>query len=386
MKRIILFISIVVVFSGCNNKDRFSISGVIKETSRKSLYLSRIDVNIPVFIDSVKINAKGKFNVKVKASEAEFYQLGFSKNDFITLLAEPGEKIGLVFEGKNLFEHYTVTGSAGSEKLRYLDVTLANTRRRLDSLNVIYTKASSEPGFDVRGPELEEQFNLIIKEQRKSSISFILSNINSLASIKALYQRISPNAYVLYDPKDLQFLKIVTDSLTVRYPNSKNVQALAGDFNKEMNQMFANRIEKIAKDLPATKLDPDLINYDGKRIALSSLKGKYVLLTFWSVKSKDCVAENLQLKEYYKLYSKLGFEIYQINLDLNESDWKASVKFDELPWINTREDDPNNPVNAIVYNVKALPTNYLYDKEGNIIGSDLHGKALQIKLQQLFNK
>jgi hypothetical protein len=386
MKRIILFLSLVIVISGCNNKGRFSVNGVIKETTKKYIYLSRIDVNTPVFIDSVKINSKGKFHANVKATEADFYQLGLSKDDFITLLAEPGEKINLVFEGKNLFEHYTVTGSSGSEKLRYLDVTLADTKRKLDSLNVIYKKATSEPGFDVRGPELEEQFNTIINEQRKSSISFILSNVNSLASIKALYQRISPDAYVLYDPKDLQFLKIVTDSLTLHYPNSKHVQALAGDFNKEMNQMYASTLEKIAKDLPATKLNPELLSYDGKRIALSSLKGKYVLLSFWSVKSKECVAENLQLKEYYKLYSKQGFEIYQINLDQNESDWKAAVKFDELPWINTREDDPQNPVNAILYNVKVLPTNYLYDKEGNIIGSNLHGKALQIKLLQLFNK
>ena len=83
-----------------------------------------------------------------------------------------------------------------------------------------------------------------------------------------------------------------------------------------------------------------LKNIDGKRIALSSLKGKYVLLTFWSFRSKECIAENLQLKEFYKLYNNKGFEIYQINLDENEADWKAAVKFDELPWISTREDDP----------------------------------------------
>jgi hypothetical protein len=386
MKRIIIFISLVIIFSGCNDKGRFSISGIIKETDKKYIYLSRIDVNTPVFIDSVKIKSKGKFSVKVKASEPDFYQVGFSKNDFITLLAEPGEEIKLVFDGKNLFENYTVTGSPGTEKLRYLDITLADTKRRLDSLNVIYTKASAEPGFDVKGPVFVEQFNSIIQEQRKSSIAFILNNINSLASIKALYQRISPDAYVLYDPKDLQFLKIVSDSLTAHYPNSKHVQALAGDFNKEMNQMYASQLEKMAKELPGTKLNPDLLNYDGRRIALSSLKGKYVLLAFWSVKSKECLTENLQLKEYYKLYSKQGFEIYQINLDQNESDWRAAVKFDELPWINTREDDPNNPVNAKVYNIRSLPANYLYDKDGNIIASDLHGKALQIKLDQLFNK
>ena len=150
--------------------------------------------------------------------------------------------------------------------------------------------------------------------------------------------------------------------------------------------MYSSQIQQIAKNIPKTDLNPVLKNTEGKRIALSSLKGKYVLLTFWSFQSKDCIEENLQLKEYYKLYNKKGFEVYQINLDDNESSWKAAVKFDELPWISTREDDPNNPKNAVLFNVKSLPANYLFDKDNQIIASNIHGKSLQLKLEQLFNK
>ncbi len=279
-----------------------------------------------------------------------------------------------------------MNGSTGSQKIQTLDLTLADTKRKLDSLSTIYTQASRETGFDIKGPVLEAKFNELIKAQRKKNIEFIINNINSLASIKALYQRINPDTYVLYDPHDLQYLKIVTDSLTRHYPNSKQVQALARDFEKEMNQMYVSQIAEIAKTKPQAKLDPDLMTINGKRIALSSLKGKYVLLAFWSTQSKECIEENLQLKEFYKLYNKKGFEIYQINLDENESNWKAAVRFDELPWISAREDDPNNPKNAIMYNVKVLPTNYLYNKDLNIISSNIHGKTLQLELEQLFNK
>jgi hypothetical protein len=386
MKKTLYLLALVLFISGCNNRDKFSVDGTIKGETKKTIYLSRLDIDTPVLTDSAKIKSNGKFHLDIKATEADFYQIGFSPENFITLLAEPGEKIVLAFEGKNLFEKYKVSGSAGSEKLMILDVALAETRRKLDSLSTLYSKVSMEPGFDVKGPELEAQFNDLIKKQRLRNVEFIINNPTSLASLKALYQKISPDTYVLYDPKDLQFYKILTDSLTVHYPNSKQVQALARDFSKEMNQMYFTQLEKITKDLPQTKLDPNLKDVDGKRIALSAFRGKYVLLTFWSVQSKESIAENLQLKQFYKLYNKKGFEIYQINLDENQEQWKSAVKFDELPWISTTEDDPKNPVNAILFNVKTLPTNYLFDKEGKIIGSNLHGKTLQIKLDQLFNK
>ncbi len=385
MKRITFLLGLIIIFSGCKNSDSFLVNGTVKDRKEKYVYLNRLEVNTPVLLDSARINRKGRFSFKINSSEPDFYQLGFSKADFITLLAEPGEKIDLNFEGKTLYENYRITGSPGSRKLQMLDSTLVDTKRKLDSLRTAYTNAEDQEGFDVKGPSLEQDFNKLIKYQRRKNIEFIINNVNSLASIKALYQRLDADTYVLYDPKDLQFLKIVTDSLTHHYPNSKHVQALARDFAKEMNQMYVSRLEKMAQELPKTPLNPDLKDINDKRISLSSLRGKYVLLTFWSVQSKDCVAENLQLKEFYKQYHNKGFEIYQINLDTNGDAWKAAVRYDELPWISTREDDPANPKNAILFNVKALPTNYLFDREGSLIASNLHGKSLQIKLGQLFN-
>ena len=386
MKRILFLLALVLIFSGCKDKDKFYVTGVVKDSKEKYIYLSRLDVDTPILIDSAKLNRKGSFRFKVKAKGADFYQIGFTSTNFITLLAEPGENINLLFNNKNLFENYSVSGSKGTEKLQSLDMTLAETKGKLDSLSTIYTSASSEPGFEARKPVLEAEYNELIKAQRKKNIEFIINNMNSLASIKALYQRINPQTYVLYDQHDLQYLKIVTDSLTRHYPNSKQVQTLAKDFENELNQMYASQIQEITKTLPQTKLDPNLKNIAGKRIALSSLKGKYVLLTFWSFQSKDCIAENLQLKEFYKLYNKKGFEIYQIDLDENESTWKEAVRFDELPWISTREDDPKDPKNAIVFNVQNLPTNYLFDKDSNIISSNIHGRELQLRLEQIFNK
>ena len=209
--------------------------------------------------------------------------------------------------------------------------------------------------------------------------------MKSLSAIKAVYQKIDDDTYVLYESRDLQYLKILSDSLGKYYPKSNHTKALLNNFSKEMNQFYARQLEQLSSSLPEIKLDPDLKDINGKRIKLSSIKGKYVLLTFWSVESRECIAENLQLKEFYRTFNKKGFEIYQINLDKNEDAWKNAVRFDELPWINTREDDPSNPVNARLYNVQSLPANYLYDPQGTIVARNIHGRTLQLKLNQLFN-
>jgi peroxiredoxin len=386
MKRIFFLLLLTLAGVACKDKNSFIVEGVIKGKTEKTIYLNKVDVNTPVLIDSAKIGKKGSFRFSVKASAPDFYQLGFSATNFITLLAEPGEKIKLSFSDNNLYQNYTVEGSDGSTKLQVLDVTLASTKRKLDSLTNLYNKTSKEKGFDIKGPALESEFSRLIKEQRKKNIEFIINNINSLASIKALYQTITPDTYVLYEPNDLQYLKIVTDSLTRHYPNSKHVQALARDLNNELNKMYVEKIGALANELPQAKLDPNLKDMEGKRVALSSLRGKYVLLAFWSFRIKECLVENLQLKEYYKIYKNKGFEIYQINIDENETDWKRAVKYDELPWISTREDDPRNPINAKLFNVTSLPANFMFDKEGKIIGANLHERSLQIKLEQLFSK
>lgn len=385
MKKTLLLLSIIVLaFSACKNNS-IVIKGTFREGKKKTIQINRLDVNTPVFIDSAKIDAKGNFKLKIKAKEPEFYQLGFSANDFITLLAKPGDKIKVVSNGKKIFEKYSISGSPESEKLRSLDADLSVTIRKLDSLRTLYAAESSRPGFETRAAELEQQYVNIIKDQRTKNISFIINNTSSLASIKALYQKIDNQTFVLNEQRDLQYKKILSDSLKKYYPGSKHVQALLSDFSNSLGEMNRNRLSEYAMTLPETKLDPNLVDINGNRIALSSLKGKYVLLSFWSLKSNDCINENLMFKDLYKVYHNRGFEIYQINLDQSESDWKAAVKFDELPWINTREDDPENPVNARLFNVQYLPSNFLFDKEGKLVAINLHGRSLQIKLDQLFN-
>jgi hypothetical protein len=386
LQRYFLFLLFAFFAAGCQNNDTVIVNGTIESPKGKYMKLWRVDIDKTEALDSVKIKSNGSFRFRFSVNQSNFFQVGYSSTEFITLIIHPGDKILLGFKGSFLHRDYTVSGSDDSEKVRLLDARLRETKRELDSLRTAHAALSGDTAGDKTAASIEEKVVDVINDQRNFSIDFILKNLSSLSSIVALYQKFNEEAYVLYETRDLQLMKLLSDTLSVRYPESQQVKAMEEDLKRELNNMQVRQFSRMVERMESTELNPDLTDITGKRIALSSLRGKYVLLTFWSVESPDCIRNNLELKELYRTYNRRGFEIYQINIDADVDRWRAAVRFDELPWISVREDDPSNPKYAHIYNVQALPANYLYDPQGEIIGTNLFGKTLAIKLDQLFGQ
>jgi thiol-disulfide isomerase/thioredoxin len=384
MKKLALILIAAAVFAGCNRERKVIIRGTFSAMNDSVVYLDRSDVDRSIMVDSAQIR-RGHFIFRTEISGPEFFQVRLDRNDFINLLAMPGENITIILGPKPLVMHYEVSGSPGSEKIRDLDQHLFATRIRLDSIRKVYAGLTEEETRE-RGAELEQAYVAAVDSQRKYNIGFILKNINSMASVQALYQRIDDNTYVLYQPRDLQFLKIVSDSLSVKYPASRHVQALKENVTSEMNRMYIDRMVRIASEAPASTPDVVLPDTEGRMISLSSLRGKYVFVSFWATTSEDCLAELPALKAIYSQYRKKGLEIYQISLDADRERWNDVVRYEEIPWISVREEDPDKPVFAMIMNIKQIPSNLLYDPEGNLINTNLFGRNLQIRMDQLFNK
>ena len=386
MKKTVFFVLLIVSVLACNDEENIIITGSCPGRVQEYLYLNSVNLNNPVFVDSVRINRSGKFKIRIENREPSFYTLGFDNNEFITVVAEPGDRINIEFRGKRLQNDYTVDGSQESEKIRILDNKLGQTIITLDSLTAEYQAIIEKGDNPDKVSEIEEEYTRELNEQRNHNIAFILDNLSNLSAIKALYQKVNENTYVLYKQRDLQYLKLVSDSLGKYYPGITLTKNLQENLDDEINRMYINRISMAAEELTPVSLDANLEDLNGVRVRLSELMSdNYVLLSFWSAESKECISNNLFLKQMYQLYHNKGFEIYQVNLDSDESLWKSSVRFDELPWVNVREDDPSKPVTAIMFNVITLPANYLFDMNGDIIGKDLFGRSLQIKLGQIFD-
>lgn len=374
----------VSLLAGCNNENKVVIKGSFTVPAEGVVYLDQSEVDRNIRVDSAMIK-RGQFKFVTEVTGPEFYQLRFTGNEFVALLVMPGENISLEIGKTPVAMNYTVQGSPGSADIRMLDQQLLVTKTRLDSISNIYNSLSAND-MDIRGAELQKAYTEVVDAQRKFNIKFVVENISSMSSIQALYQRIDENTYVLYQPRDLQYLKIVSDSLSVRYPVSRHVRALKENVTTELNQMYIDRISSIAMQMPETSSSPELPDINGKMVSVASLKGKYVLVSFWSTTSEESMNQLPVLRSIYNDYHRKGLEIYQISLDPDAERWKNVVRYEEIPWISVREPDPENPVYARLMNITSLPSNLLYDPQGNIINTNLTGRNLLIRMDQLFNK
>lgn len=124
-------------------------------------------------------------------------------------------------------------------------------------------------------------------------------------------------------------------------------------------------------------------NTQDKPIKLSQVKARYILLDFWASWCIPCRHENIGLKRTYDAYKNKGFAILGVSLDNNKKDWLEAIQKDELAWENVCDLKGFQNQVALMYNVDAIPTNFLIDEKGIIIAKKLRGKALEDKLKEL---
>jgi thiol-disulfide isomerase/thioredoxin len=140
------------------------------------------------------------------------------------------------------------------------------------------------------------------------------------------------------------------------------------------------------------KMAPDLAfaSPDGKVIKLSSLRGKIVLVDFWASWCLPCRMENPNVVKVYRRYKDgnflegKGFTIYSVSLDTKQARWMDAIQQDSLVWENHVSDLKGWDSDAAkMYQISAIPSNYLINGDGVIIALDLRAETLESKIKSL---
>ena len=335
MRKLYLLLISAVLLSACSKK--FQVEGTLTGNPEAMVYLEHVGVTNVEVLDSASLSKGGSFCFKAERPEyPDLYRLR-SGASTILLAVDSIETIGVKADLKKVLDA-EFTGSPKSEAIR-------NLRRSL------------------RDHSLEEH--------KKYATDEILADPLSIVAYYAVMQyKNGQPVFSLTNKEDLKYYRAVATSWQVWRPDCERTKVLC---RQVVNQLTDDRVrannEAVAAFIEANEnafLDINLPNENADSIALSSLRGKVILLDFCSTEIDHFGDYIFSLRDRYNAYHAKGLEIYQVYPDQNRLIWEDHVR--ELPWVKVRtQNGLADPVYRI-YNVQTIPTMFLINRQGEVVG------------------
>lgn len=243
-----------------------------------------------------------------------------------------------------------------------------------DQYEVLNTEYKSKSLADQQDPifikSLEDRAQLIQQATIDAKMDYVAKNPKSYMALMAFNSTLPPD-----------FNAIKAEEVFLKLDPSLQ--------NSILGQDLAKRIALVKKTSEGVEAQdftqPDT---DGKPVKLSDYRGKYVLIDFWASWCAPCRRENPNLVKSYAKYQKDGFEILGVSMDkaADKAKWLKAIQDDGLTWKQVGDLKGWENEAGVMYDVTAIPMNFLVDPNGKIIAKELRGSKLDEKLAEIFGK
>ena len=362
MKKYVVMALAVLVMASCSEK-KFHVEGSITNAKDSVLYLENIGLMGPEVIDSVQLDADGKFSLAGEAQAApEFYRLRIH-DQIISLSIDSTETVTVNAAYPQMASQYEVSGSENCSKIKELALRQMALQQRAMAVS-----RSEGLTVDQSNDSILAMINQYKEEVKRE---YIFPDPSKPYAYFALFQAIGN--MLIFNPRtnrdDIKVFAAVATSWDTYWPEAergKNLHNIAIEGMKNVRTIDAEQSKTIdaSKVQMAGVIDIALNDNKGQMRKLTDLKGQVVLLDFHVFGQKESPARILALRELYNKYHAKGFEIYQVSLDGDEHFWKQQTA--ALPWISVRADENNNSF-LTIYNVQTLPEFFLIDRGNNLV-------------------
>lgn len=311
-----------------------------------------------VAIDSVKISPEGNWHFKIEEVQPTFYTVDIAKWDRSTFFSDSDVVI-------NTRGYDTAKVKIKNPPYVFIEGSDANNFINLAE-NIVYLNyqkmiaAGKEMYY--AGQSKDSAWIKYLKEQNP----YDQVNKDYYSRIKVLIQAYKDKPVVIYGlrmlnwEKNQDFILPILRNLNAKYPWFTDAAA----FQNEMEQKIAQ-----AKALKPGNPIPQ-INYPdvkGTKHNLETYKGKKLLIDFWASWCGPCRAAIPKLKKLYANHKKDGLAILSISIDDSKDAWIKAMNDEKMPWQQLLSPDKNETMRKFLFS--GIPTMYMVDEQGKIIGS-----------------
>jgi peroxiredoxin len=159
---------------------------------------------------------------------------------------------------------------------------------------------------------------------------------------------------------------------------------------RELRQALGASPARLAKGQPFPRFQLPSLEDPRQVLSLDTFKGRYLLVDFWAVWCKPCVAELPGLHKAFEAFKGRGLEVLSLSFDPRLEDIQAYRQSQRMPmpWKHAWLDGGPEHAFSKQLEVTAIPRAFLVGPDGRILAMDgeLRGPALEQTLARLLGK